>query len=74
LQMAFNQQLTGAPQTAQQSIPLLSPQALNQLTPAEREVYFGLAQMQGQYLPDFQNLLAARSGSRPVSDTQRVFV
>ena len=73
LRMAFNQQLTGAPQTAQQSIPLLSPQALAQLTPAEREVYFGLAQMQGQYLPDFQNLLDARAGSTPITDSQRVF-
>jgi hypothetical protein len=73
IEMAFRNALVGAPQTAQNSIPLLSPQALNQLTPAEREVYFGLAQMQGQYLPDFENLLASRGGSQQVQDSQRVF-
>jgi hypothetical protein len=73
LQMAFNNALVGAPQTAQNSIPLLSPQALAQLTPAEQEVYYSLAQMQGQYLPDFQNLLGARTGSTQIADSQRVF-
>lgn len=73
LQMAFRNALVGAPQTAQNSIPLLSPQALAQLTPAEQEVYYSLAQMQGQYLPDFQNLLASRTGSTQIADSQRVF-
>ncbi len=73
IEMAFRNALVGAPQTAQESIPLLSPQVLNSLTPAEQEVYFGLAQMQGQYLPDFENLLASRGGSQQVQDSQRVF-
>jgi hypothetical protein len=29
--------------------------------------------MQGQYLPDFENLLASRGGSQQVQDSQRVF-
>ena len=74
IEMAFRNALVGAPQTAQDSIPLLSPQVLNSLTPAEQQVYFGLAQMQGQYLPDFENLLASRGGSQQVQDSQRVFV
>jgi hypothetical protein len=74
LQLAFNNQQLGAPQTPQQSIPLLSPQRLAQLSPAEREAYFALAQMQGQYLPDFQSLLAARGSPQSIADTQRVFV
>ena len=73
IEMAFRNALIGAPQTAQNSIPLLSPQVLNSLTPAEQEVYYGLAQMQGQYLPDLQNLLAARGGSQQIQDSQRVF-
>jgi hypothetical protein len=73
IEMAFRNALVGAPQTAQESIPLLSPQVLNSLTPAEQEVYFGLAQMQGQYLPDFENLLASRGGSQPIQNSQRVF-
>ena len=73
IEMAFRNALVGAPQTAQDSIPLLSPQVLNSLTPAEQQVYFGLAQMQGQYLPDFENLLASRGGSQQVQDSQRVF-
>ena len=75
LQMAFaNQtQQLGAPQTPQNSIPLLSPQTLAMLSPAEREAYFALAQMQGQYRPDFEALLAARGGSQQVSGSQRVF-
>jgi hypothetical protein len=74
LQLAFNNQQLGAPQTPQQSIPLLSPQRLAQLSPAEREAYFALAQMQGQYLPDFQSLLAARGSPQSIADSQRVFV
>jgi hypothetical protein len=73
IEMAFRNALVGAPQIAQNSIPLLSPQVINSLTPAEREVYYGLAQMQGQYLPDFQNQLASRGGSQQIQDSQRIF-
>jgi hypothetical protein len=73
LQLAFNNQRIGAPQTPQNSIPLLSPQVLATLSPAEREAYYALAQMQGQFLPDFQALVAARGPSQEIASNQRVF-
>ena len=73
LQIAFGGGLPGAPQTLPNSVPLLSPQQLAQLTPAEREAYFSIAQMQGQFLPDYQNLLAARGAPTEYQGSQRVF-